>query len=345
LLFSCAEPVEITPEPTKAVFENRGGDEVTVLFAGDTMLDDLALPFINANGYHYPVADLRPEISAADVAIVNMEVAAVRERCNRAHKKYAYNMLPDGLEALKWAGYDAVILANNHTRDCGDKGLRQTIELCDQAGMYHLGAGTDLDMARRGLVFDIGGTKVGLLAYYGKGNFRSKGDQAPLELDLIVPDVKRMRHYADVVIVHFHWGKNYKKNPTAKMQDIARQTIDAGAHLIVGDGAHILLPVGKIDGVPVIYSMGNGTFGTGNNRAEFAIMARVVIRDKALDRVEFVPIHTQNRNPDVKFQTRLLDGETARKVLDYLVDKSERRGADIELSTDGQKPIGILKNG
>jgi len=111
----------------------------------------------------------------------------------------------------------------------------------------------------------------------------------------------------------------------------------------VGDGAHIMQPVGMIEGKPVIYSLGNGTFGTGNNRAEFAMMAQVVIEDKRLARIEFIPIHTQNRNPDVLFQTRLLEGREAEKVLDDLADSSRRRGAKIKIESGGPRPIGVLE--
>ena len=344
LLGACDEPVEISgPEPVRAQIENRGDAAVTVLFVGDTMLDDLALPFINAHGYDYPLAGLAPLVRDADVAVVNLEVAVTNERCDRQSKKYAYHMRPEGLDALRRAGYDAVVLANNHTRDCGDGGLQQILDLCEQAGLQHAGAGMNENAARRGLLFDVAGTKVGLLAYYGSGTFRSRGDQAPLNLDLIKPDVRRMRTHADVVIVHFHWGKNYKSSPTAKMQQIAREVLDAGADLIVGDGAHIMQPVGMIEGKPVIYSLGNGTFGTGNNRAEFAMMAQVVIEDKRLARIEFIPIHTQNRNPDVLFQTRLLEGREAEKVLDDLADSSRRRGAKIKIESGGPRPIGVLE--
>ncbi len=68
----------------------------------------------------------------------------------------------------------------------------------------------------------------------------------------------------DIVLVHFHFGTEYKREPTDYQKNVVDSTIKYGADIIIGGHPHVIEPVeyfksnsDDIDSVFVEYSMGN----------------------------------------------------------------------------------------
>jgi poly-gamma-glutamate synthesis protein (capsule biosynthesis protein) len=74
-------------------------------------------------------------------------------------------------------------------------------------------------------------------------------------------DIERLRPHADIIIVHAHFGENYR-DVTAYQRRIARELIDAGADVVNGHHPHVAQGVDLYRGKPILYSLGNFTFGT-----------------------------------------------------------------------------------
>ena len=51
------------------------------------------------------------------------------------------------IKVLKKAGIQAVSLANNHTKDCGEEGVKSTINACKENDVDFFGAGENIDGA------------------------------------------------------------------------------------------------------------------------------------------------------------------------------------------------------
>jgi len=66
--------------------------------------------------------------------------------------------------ALRGAGFDLLSLANNHVGDYGERALRQTLDRFDSGGIKTVGAGRDLAAARRQVIIERDGVRVGFLA-------------------------------------------------------------------------------------------------------------------------------------------------------------------------------------
>jgi poly-gamma-glutamate synthesis protein (capsule biosynthesis protein) len=74
-------------------------------------------------------------------------------------------------------------------------------------------------------------------------------------------DIRKARRAgADVVIVFPHWGVEYTRRPLESMRKHAARWVDAGADLVLGAHSHVAGAVEDIDGVPVLYSLGNLIF-------------------------------------------------------------------------------------
>lgn len=106
------------------------------------------------------------EIRAADVSIANLETV-IHEFKGYPQRDSGGTHLaspPAIATELKWAGFDMVAHANNHTFDYGSSAVLETLEHVDRAGLVLAGSGTDLQRARSPRYFERNGAVVGLVA-------------------------------------------------------------------------------------------------------------------------------------------------------------------------------------
>lgn len=167
---------------------------------------------------------------------------------------------------LRRSGIDVVSLANNHIRDAGSRGVWQTVRNVRAAGLRTVGAGRDLESARRGTCLDVRGIRLCLLAYDGvdmtadSATGRRAG-AAPLRPRVVRADVGRLRREgADAVVVIPHWGPEYVDRPVRAQRRLALGMARAGADLVLGAHSHVAGALGHVEGTPVVYSMGDLLF-------------------------------------------------------------------------------------
>jgi poly-gamma-glutamate synthesis protein (capsule biosynthesis protein) len=332
------------PRVVRLAAGERGDDtDVTILFGGDTAPTDAATPTLERYGFEYPFTATLGLLRGADLAVVNLEAAVTEsEEPFPLYKRYIYKVHPDAVKAMRWAGIGAVTLANNHVLDYGVEGFIHSLSHLERLGVVPIGGGPTAAEARRGVVFDVRGTRVGVLSYMEDTLMHSiyvrsfAGLRSPgcprLSAAALKRDLARMRRAADVVVVSPHWGRNYD-GVTLHQRVYARLMIDYGADVVVGHGAHIHQPVGAHRGRPILYSLGNYAFGTpGRDWFRHGLLARLRIRGRRLCRVELVPILTQNRI--IRFKPERVTGPAARAMLQRLVRESEPLGARLRVEGD-----------
>ena len=181
-----------------------------------------------------------------------------------------FNTPPEFISAIRNAGFDMLVTANNHAYDQGESGVINTIkELCKN----HLGyAGTfssqkDRDSVR---VFNIKGITFSVLAYSFGTNIHpipagKKYLVNIIDYNLIKNDIDKARaKHAQIVIVYLHFGKQYLRVATANQKYVVEHIIRLGADIILGSHPHVLEPAefykthdATLDTGFVIYSLGN----------------------------------------------------------------------------------------
>lgn len=214
-------------------------------------------------------SEVRDYISEADISIGNLETVTAGKS-----KKYSgypfFNAPDDFLYALKYAGFDLLISANNHAIDRGEKGLERTIEQLNKYGLHQTGtfiSQEDNDSLR---IFQVNGIRIAMLAYAEHTNDVPipKGKNYLINLiseELIAEDILKARNKgADIVLVHFHYGPEYNREPSSYQEEVVNKTIELGADIIIGGHPHVIQPVdfftsesGNLDTGFVAYSMGN----------------------------------------------------------------------------------------
>ncbi len=283
-------------------------DRLVLIGMGDTNLGEAAEQTLVEQGGGYAFEHLREHL-AGDALIANLETpVAVQETRPPYFEGGKHRMPPTFLDALSAEGFTLVSLANNHAMDQGPGGLAETRLHLHQAGIACVGAGEDREEARRPVILDAGHTRVAVLgAFASSAAYRKRqiyaGEEQPgvyeLDVGLIAEDVRAARRRADVVVLLLHWGVNYRDS-TPEQDRYARQLVAAGVDLILGAGAHRTQKVSVIDGVPVVYSLGNGVFGSRGNYGQASphnrcsLIARTTFEDGALASLELRPIVTDN---------------------------------------------------
>ncbi len=181
-----------------------------------------------------------------------------------------FNSPEQFVEALRNSGFNLITTANNHALDRGVKGVFNTLEALKKNNINYEGtflSQRDKDSLR---IFNLKGIRLAVLAYtYGvNNNYIPPGSNYIINfIDTlqIKNDISSARRKgADFVLVYFHFGTQYKRQPDAFQQEIVKKTIDYGADIILGGHPHVLEPCGfyktknaKLDTGFVIYSLGN----------------------------------------------------------------------------------------
>jgi len=313
---------------------------VRLAFAGDILLGDAAEGTLRRRGLDWPFAATRELLQQSDLAVGNLE-GPISPSGVKADATWSYNMPEAAAAALRRAGFRLITLGNNHVRDCGDVGVQETLAALGRAGLVSFGAGASQDAAGRPVVVVVQGVRIAFVGYLAPSQLL---DGKPFALTHLAAegqwgvalagpqryhrDLSVARRQADLVIAVMHLGDRYQSGPTDEEQELARQAIDAGADAVVGHGPHIVGPVEIHRGRPILYSIGNYAFGSGNLKARFSVLGFLEIAKGPRPRlrgVELLPIFTSNRSPWVRFQSKVVVGWKARQVLEDVRRSSPAR--------------------
>jgi poly-gamma-glutamate capsule biosynthesis protein CapA/YwtB (metallophosphatase superfamily) len=300
----------------------RNEPDLSVIAVGDIMLGSRAKQVVALQGPDYPFAAVLPLLRRAPVVLGNLEGPFART-ARRVRRNHSYRVDPALAGALSRAGINIVTLANNHLVDCGRAGVLETLEALEQAGVAAVGAGRDERAAHGPVIRVAGGWRIGVLGYYWNRRCAARADRPGSAMDppeALAADISALRQQVDYVLVTFHWGVPYERQPSTEDQAKARWAVDCGADLVIGHHPHIVQRAELYRGCPIFYSVGNFAFGTGNSRAEGLLVGvRLAERETT---VEAYPVYVKNRDPRVCYQPKLLRGAGAERALRHLVELS-----------------------
>ena len=270
--------------------EAQGAD---LLFVGDAMQHQAQLDAaLNAGGGRsYDYSDcftlIAPEVTKADYAVCNLEVPLGG---GPSYSGYPCFSAPDSYaEALRDAGFDMFLTANNHCLDRRDKAARRTLTALDSLHVDH--TGTFHDAADREnklpLIKDINGIKVGFLNYtYGTNGIPPQDgiEVAMIDRERMAREIDLTRAAgAEILVVAVHWGIEYVLLQNRNQEDLADFLVDKGVDLVIGGHPHVVQPMKVVRNekeqkdVLVVYSLGNfiSNMKTTDTRGGAMVRARI----------------------------------------------------------------------
>lgn len=247
------------------------GPTVRVFAAGDIGLSGGVGVMATRLGFDRVFADVAPVLTSGDVVFGNLEYPLASE----VTRGGMFAAPPAGAAALRAAGFTVLHLANNHVSEHGIAGLTATLAAVEAVGIRPLGAGADIDAARRVVRTDGHGVRIGWL---GAGRtLEPQMDKGPRYWEFdeqeLLAAVRDARSTVDVLIVSLHIGLMYLDYPRPEYQTMARDLMEAGADLIVMHHAHVLQGVEvTAAGRVCCYNLGNFILDWREGNVEVPVM-------------------------------------------------------------------------
>jgi poly-gamma-glutamate synthesis protein (capsule biosynthesis protein) len=211
----------------------------------------------------------------ADLTMVNLETAIAEggspdpKELEVPSERYWYRTPPKALDVLAAAGVDVVTMANNHGVDYGPAGLAETLRARRDGPIAVVGVGRNRRDAFTPYRVRIRGTDIAVLAAdasprEGMSRTWAAGPttagiaaaHSPRPSALLHA-VRTAARTSDVVVVYLHWGTEGRSCPDPLQLALARALAGAGADVVVGSHAHVLLGSGWLGDTYVDYGLGN----------------------------------------------------------------------------------------
>lgn len=273
-------------------------EKITLLFGGDAMGHSPQFqwafqPETKTYDYEPNFRYIRPYVEAADLAVVNVEVTYGGE----PYSGYPNFSTPDSYhDALLGAGFDVMLLANNHILDRGKRGLERTLSVIGDvpsAGAYK----DSLDRASRyPLIMDVRGLRVAIFntTYGCNGYFPLAPNMVNFnDTAEILRDLETIRdEKVDLKVICIHWGVEYELQAVEKQRAMAKW-LAKRFDLVIGGHPHVVENAEYVNGVPVFYSLGNLISNQRRENTNGGILVRVDInpRTKAIMHTEYLPCY------------------------------------------------------
>ncbi|MGZ8736218.1 MAG: CapA family protein [Nocardioides sp.] len=293
------------PDPPRGV--------VTLGFAGDVHFEYHLRGWLEQPDLAF--GSMRPAMKAVDLMMVNLE-SAVTERGTEEAKelevprlRHHFRVAPSALDLLADAGVDVLTMANNHGADYGRIGLKDTLSAIRRGPIPVVGIGQDRTAAFTPYRVSIRGTDFAILG--GDASMRegasSVWSAGPTDPGIAAAHAARPRallaavraadRQDDVVIVYLHWGREGRSCPTPKQVDHARALSEAGADVVVGTHAHVLLGSGWMGDTYVNYGLGNYLWY--HQRPPESGMLRLRVEDGEVVDDAWLPARLQADGPEL----------------------------------------------
>jgi len=273
-VFLAATPVQ-TPVSTT----------ITIAAVGDIMMGtDYPEKFLPPEDGRHLFRDAEPFLRQADLAFANLEGPLLdRGNCykdtSQAHV-FAFKTPARFARNLAKAGFDVVSLANNHSRDFGEYGLKSTREILQIWGINGI---SDKDTA----VYQRNNISVCFVAFsFSPGSFSLI--QPGKALTTIETQAKKY----NIVVASFHCGS---EGPAALHltdteeifcgekrgfpKKLGRDAVQKGADLVLMHGPHVPRAMEIYHGRLIAYSLGNFcTYGFSSLKGPVALAPLLLVK-------------------------------------------------------------------
>ncbi len=289
-------------EVLEGLCQNKPNEEessrLSIVMVGDILLhspvEESALQSDGSYDFTAVFSNVKDEIQAADVAIVNQEVILGGEELGISGYP-AFNAPFEAGDALVEAGFDIVCHATNHALDKGKKGIVNCLDFWQDQypetgvlGIYESGEAQDTIYIR-----EQNGIRLVVLNYTYGTNGIPLPENMPfavnlLEEEQVRADLEKAEELADFTVVCPHWGTEYALDVSSEQKKWTQIFLEGGADLVLGTHPHVIEPIEWVrdeeQGLEMLvyYSLGNfvnWTSGTGSGVANRMVggMAQITL--------------------------------------------------------------------
>ena len=306
------------------IVECADSERVRFAFAGDILLDDsyaMMDRYRNRGSDIYDTfsTELLERMRSADVFMLNNEFPFSTGGTPTPGKKFTFRANPSNIDLYEQMGVDVVSLANNRAYDYGETALMDTFATLENANIPYVGAGRNIDEAKKPLYLIANGIKIGIVSATQiernatpdtkEATATSAGVLRCMDPSALLEVIAEAKANSDFVILYIHWGTESQEETDWIQDEQAPIYAQAGVDLIIGDHPHCLQKIDVVSGVPVIYSLGNFWF---NSKTQNTCLVEITVNKDGMETFQFIPC-IQN-----DCRTILLEGNEKDGVLNYM---------------------------
>lgn len=297
-----------------------------IIVAGDFCPRDRVTDLLDRGDYKSVFGEVKDIISNADYSIVNFE-CPITIGGEKPIEKCGPNLQcsEKGVEAIKWAGFDCVTLANNHFLDYGKEGVGNTLEACNKYGVDYVGGGNNLQETSRILYKEIEDKTLAIINCceheFSIATDKTAGSN-PLNPIQQYYSIQQAKEKADYVLVIVHGGNEHYQLPSPQMQETYRFFVDAGADAVVNHHQHCYSGYEVYSGRPIFYGLGNFCFdweGKRNSMWNEGYLIRLSFGDEF--KFEIIPYKQCDDTPGISLLAKDQYDKSIRKLNDIIINK------------------------
>lgn len=291
-----------------------------VIIAGDYVARNRLAPLVDNGSFEAIFGEVKDLISSMDFSVLNFESPIV-EDSDIPIPKCGPNLrcTSKAVEAIRYAGFKCVTLANNHIRDWGDTAVERTMRVLKDQGIEYVGVGKTINEAAFILYYQCNGKTLAIInccenefsiasqKHYGANPLN------PVKQYRAILEAKEKSDYVMVIV---HGGHEHHQLPSPRMQDTYRFLADVGADIIINHHQHCYSGFEVYNGTPIVYGTGNFCMDKDPIRVGQIWNYGYLVKwdtDKP-DQIAIIPYEQCSKLPKV----HLLDPNAFDKHLDYL---------------------------
>jgi len=253
--------------------------------------------YMDKNGHDksFPFANIAEILLSDDLTIANCEGVFTTGRA-ASLAKLNLRATADWADAFVIGGVDALNISNNHTKDYGRAGMRDTLAALRNRNLGAFGEGELY-------VYRVKGITIGMTGYSYPHRF---------DIRRQTKDIQTLRGQGcDLVIVSMHWGKEGNPTPTKEQRALGPLLIDAGADIVFGHGPHVLQPIEVYQGGVIFYSLANMVFGANSSPADVdTAIAQIVYHISDGIKIKELSVLPASMHVKNNYQPRLYEEQT-----------------------------------
>lgn len=276
----------------------------SVIVAGDYSPKDRISELLSNGQTEKIFSDIKSVLSEVDYSIVNFESAVVTDKSSLIKKAGpGMHCSSKAVKLLKDTGFDAVTLANNHFRDYGDEGVKNSIIEFERNILDYFGGGCNIEEAERTFHKEINGKKLAFInvcEHEFSIASKKRCGSAPLDVIDVSHRIIEAKRNANFVIVIVHGGNEHYQLPSPRMKKTYRFFVKMGADAVINHHQHCFSGYEVFERKPIFYGLGNFCFdwnGRRNGMWNEGYMVKLLLEENV--GFELIPYRQCNTEPNV----------------------------------------------
>ena len=188
-------------------------------------------------------------------------------------RQLLHTMNPKAVKVFENMHADIWNICNNHIMDAGEFGMQSTLEYAKKCDAKTIGAGMNINDARKPLILDEAGG-IGLFGVGYQRACRAAGEEKAgcyswSDLDAIQNTIDEIKKTCRWCVVVAHAGEEFTPLPSPYTRERYHKYLEMGADVVVAHHPHVPMNYETVGDKIIFYSLGNFIFDTDYQRSQF----------------------------------------------------------------------------